>query len=125
MLKTNHTARWLIATALGTLTIVPAYAQTADTTAVTDTAEQAGSSTPGSTQRERFDGSGPLGLAGEQIPVESRLLRVVCACHLTMAAPAHSRAADRAILRIGGGAGKELDPGIAAAMIALIERVDD
>jgi HD-GYP domain-containing protein (c-di-GMP phosphodiesterase class II) len=76
-------------------------------------------------QRERFDGSGPLGLSGEQIPVESRLLRAVCACHLTMAEPAHSRAADRAILRIGGGAGNELDPEIAAAMIALIERVDD
>jgi HD-GYP domain-containing protein (c-di-GMP phosphodiesterase class II) len=76
-------------------------------------------------QRERFDGSGPLGLAGDQIPVESRLLRVVCACHLTMAQPSRSRAADRAILRIGAGAGDELDPEIAAAMIAIIERVDD
>lgn len=76
-------------------------------------------------QRERYDGGGPLGLTGEAVPIESRLLRVVCACHLTLVEPSHSRAVDRAILRLGAGAGNELDPGVAAAMIAILERADD
>jgi iron complex outermembrane receptor protein len=56
MLKTRHTARLLIATALSTLAITPAYAQTAE-----DTAQEAGSSTPGSTARDRFDGTADAG----------------------------------------------------------------
>ncbi|OWK31284.1 TonB-dependent receptor [Sphingomonas dokdonensis] len=56
MLKTRHTARLLIATALGTVAITPAFAQT-----TVNTAEQAGSSTPGNTQRERFDGTADAG----------------------------------------------------------------
>ena len=36
---------------------------------------------------ERFDGGGPAGLAGEQIPIESRILRVACACDTALAAP--------------------------------------
>jgi len=52
MLKTHDTMRLLIATALSTFIIIPAYAQT-----MVDTAQEAGSSTPGSTERERFDGT--------------------------------------------------------------------
>lgn len=55
-LKTTNVSRWLLATALGTLAIAPAYAQT-----TADTAEQAGSSTPGSTTRDRFDGTADAG----------------------------------------------------------------
>ncbi len=38
--------------------------------------------------RERFDGEGPTGLAGERIPIESRIVRVACACDTALAAPA-------------------------------------
>lgn len=73
-------------------------------------------------QRELFDGSGPRGLAGEQIPIESRLLRAACLCHQSLAEPSHSRSVERAILRLGGAAGSELDPRIAAALIGILER---
>src|SRR5207247_8570873 len=37
---------------------------------------------------ERFDGGGPAGLAGERIPLESRIARVACACDAALnAAP--------------------------------------
>jgi len=73
-------------------------------------------------QRERYDGSGPRGLAGEQIPIESRLLRAACVCHTVLAEPSHGHGVDRAILRLAGGAGSELDPGVAATLIAILER---
>ena len=37
---------------------------------------------------ERFDGGGPQGLAGERIPIESRIVRVACAFDAVVAAAA-------------------------------------
>lgn len=76
-------------------------------------------------QRERFDGSGPQGLAGDQIPIESQLLRAACICHRTLAEPDRNRGIERANLRLGSGAGADLDPRVAAALIAILERAGD
>jgi HD-GYP domain-containing protein (c-di-GMP phosphodiesterase class II) len=73
--------------------------------------------------RERFDGAGPEGIAGDRIPIESRLMRAACVCQTALAgAPA-----DRPALRVGIEglslrAGGELDPGVVAALIAILER---
>ena len=42
--------------------------------------------------RERFDGGGPQGLAGERIPIESRIVRVACAFDAAVAAPGEGAA---------------------------------
>jgi iron complex outermembrane recepter protein len=55
MLNTRHTARLLIATALSTLAIAPAWAQTEDA------AQEAESSNPEPAHRERFDGTADAG----------------------------------------------------------------
>lgn len=73
-------------------------------------------------QREHFDGSGPQGLAGERIPIESRILRVACVCQTTLAAPGPGHSRDRAILCLGTGAGNEFDPQVVAALIAILKR---
>ncbi|MEK6328757.1 MAG: HD domain-containing phosphohydrolase [Actinomycetota bacterium] len=77
--------------------------------------------------RERFDGGGPTGLAGEQIPIESRIVRVACACDRALAAPApggasadeRRRSAVDALRKAGG---SELDPHVTAALAAMLER---
>jgi HD-GYP domain-containing protein (c-di-GMP phosphodiesterase class II) len=76
---------------------------------------------------ERFDGSGPAGLAGEQIPIESRIVRVACACATALAAPAPGGASPgerqrMAIRALRAAAGTELDPRVAAALVAMLER---
>ena len=78
---------------------------------------------------ERFDGSGPAGLAGEQIPIESRIVRVACVCAtaLAAAAPATGGASSderrqMAIRELRAAAGSELDPRVTAALVAMLER---
>jgi HD-GYP domain-containing protein (c-di-GMP phosphodiesterase class II) len=76
---------------------------------------------------ERFDGSGPAGLAGEQIPIESRIVRVACACATALAAPGPAGAspAERqrmAIRALRAAAASELDPRVTAALVAMLER---
>ncbi|MFL5870136.1 MAG: HD-GYP domain-containing protein [Solirubrobacterales bacterium] len=76
---------------------------------------------------ERFDGSGPAGLAGERIPIESRIVRVACACDTALAAPAPGGASPAERWRIAvhvlrAAAGSELDPRVTAALAAMLER---
>ncbi|MEK6273000.1 MAG: HD domain-containing phosphohydrolase [Actinomycetota bacterium] len=78
---------------------------------------------------ERFDGSGPAGVAGERIPIESRIVRVACACDTALAAPAPGPGGASpderrriAVHALRAAAGSELDPGVTAAMAAMLER---
>ena len=76
---------------------------------------------------ERFDGSGPAGLAGERIPIESRIVRVACACDTALAAPAPEGVSSderrqMAIQALRAAAGTELDPRVTAALAAMLER---
>jgi HD-GYP domain-containing protein (c-di-GMP phosphodiesterase class II) len=76
---------------------------------------------------ERFDGRGPAGLAGERIPLESRIVRVACACDAALMAPqaagstGEHRAGAFATLR--SAAGRELDPRIVDALTGMLDRV--
>jgi HD-GYP domain-containing protein (c-di-GMP phosphodiesterase class II) len=77
--------------------------------------------------RERFDGSGPAGLAGERIPIESRIVRVACACDTALAAPAPGSASQderrrMAVHALRTSAGTELDPGVTTALAAMLQR---
>ncbi|HEX6117066.1 MAG TPA: HD domain-containing phosphohydrolase [Solirubrobacterales bacterium] len=69
--------------------------------------------------RERFEGGGPRGLYGGAIPLESRILRAACAY-------AHELAVDsdppRALERLGGLAGTELDPATIGAIAFVLDR---
>jgi HD-GYP domain-containing protein (c-di-GMP phosphodiesterase class II) len=79
--------------------------------------------------RERFDGGGPQGLAGERIPIESRIVRVACAFDANVAARAkappgaspHARL-QAAVDELRRTAGAELDPRVIGALAALLER---
>ena len=68
---------------------------------------------------ERFDGSGPAGLAGEEIPLESRIINAACACAEVAggASPPLPEAAagviGRAMRALGG---KRLDPAVVEAL---------
>jgi HD-GYP domain-containing protein (c-di-GMP phosphodiesterase class II) len=72
--------------------------------------------------RENFDGSGPDGLAGEQIPIVSRIIRGACACHTLLGAAERSGQADLSSVRssvigeLQGMAGRELDPRVVGAL---------
>ena len=78
---------------------------------------------------ERFDGSGPAGLAGERIPIESRIVRVACAFDANVAARAkappgaspHARR-QAAVDELRRTAGTELDARVVEALSALLER---
>ena len=76
--------------------------------------------------RERFDGAGPGGLAGEGIPLASRIIRVACAYGTLLAEqhaaerPDEARHAALAWLRDAGGA--ELDPALVEALARVIQR---
>ena len=75
--------------------------------------------------RESFDGSGPEGLAGEAIPIESRLMRATCTFHAAVAEPAPGSDAPphvRGAARIKAQAGGELDPDVVQALVAVVER---
>lgn len=78
---------------------------------------------------ERFDGSGPAGLAGERIPIESRIVRVACACDTALAAPSPTPGAispdgrrRMAVHALRAAAGTELDPQVTEALAAILER---
>jgi HD-GYP domain-containing protein (c-di-GMP phosphodiesterase class II) len=75
--------------------------------------------------RASFDGSGPIRLAGEDIPLESRIIRVACACEETLAAPGAGSAAElqrRAIDRLRDAAAGDLDPRVVDALAGILER---
>jgi HD-GYP domain-containing protein (c-di-GMP phosphodiesterase class II) len=78
---------------------------------------------------ERFDGGGPCGMAAGAIPPESRVIHAACVCEALVTAPvdpawgagsADRRARAAAGLRALGGT--ELDPAVAGALAAVLER---
>jgi hypothetical protein len=71
---------------------------------------------------ERFDGSGyPDGLAGEQIPLDARIIAVADAYDAMTSDRSYRPALshDKAICRIEHGAGSQFDPACARAFVAL------
>jgi HD-GYP domain-containing protein (c-di-GMP phosphodiesterase class II) len=74
---------------------------------------------------ERFDGSGPGGLAGERIALPARVVRAACACDalLTMGSRSDPHDAHRAaIARLRKAAGRELDPRLVEVLGGIVER---
>jgi HD-GYP domain-containing protein (c-di-GMP phosphodiesterase class II) len=74
--------------------------------------------------RERYDGTGPEGLPGEAIPIESRIIRAACVCQTALAAPVGpgEQPRRRAVEQLDSRAGGQLDPRVVAALVKLIER---
>jgi HD-GYP domain-containing protein (c-di-GMP phosphodiesterase class II) len=75
--------------------------------------------------RERFDGHGPAGLAGERIPIESRIIRVACAHYASLAmqpAPDSPHPRGGAFAEVRKASGRELDPRVVEALAAILER---
>jgi HD-GYP domain-containing protein (c-di-GMP phosphodiesterase class II) len=75
--------------------------------------------------RERFDGEGAGGLAGEGIPLASRIIRVSCSYETLLrqqpaGAPDEARHAALAWLRAAGGV--ELDPALVEALARVVQR---
>jgi HD-GYP domain-containing protein (c-di-GMP phosphodiesterase class II) len=68
---------------------------------------------------ERFDGTGPAGIAGESIPLESRIINAACACAEVAggASPPLPEAPAAVIGRaMGALGGKRLDPTVVEAL---------
>ena len=74
--------------------------------------------------RERYDGAGPEGLAGDAIPIESRIIRAACVCQTALAEPVGpgQQPRSRAVEQLNARAGGQLDPQVVAALVTLIER---
>ena len=76
--------------------------------------------------RERFDGSGPEGIAGGRIPIESRLIRAACVvpdgAQRAAALPGEPSAPERATTELARQAAAELDPSVVAALTGVLER---
>ena len=74
--------------------------------------------------RERYDGAGPEGLAGEAIPIESRIIRAACVCQTAVEGPvgAGRQARGRAVEELNARAGGQLDPRVVMALVTVIER---
>ncbi len=70
---------------------------------------------------ERFDGSGPGGLAGTDIPLESRIIHAACRCDAALTRPGREGGAAE-LLR--GLAGSVLDPDAAEALAAILDRAE-
>ncbi len=64
------------------------------------------------TAGERFDGGGPLGMVGDEIPLEARIIRVACACDIVARHPAGpgSGAGGCDDRRASGGGGRRARP---------------
>jgi len=72
---------------------------------------------------ERFDGSGPGGLAGADIPLESRIIHAACRCDAALAAPASVSGREAAAAgQLRGLAGSVLDPDAAEALAVILDR---
>jgi HD-GYP domain-containing protein (c-di-GMP phosphodiesterase class II) len=72
---------------------------------------------------ERYDGGGPDGLAGETIPLQSRISRGARACYAALTA--QSRGAEpqpSPIEALRGASGRELDPLVVDALGAILSR---
>jgi HD-GYP domain-containing protein (c-di-GMP phosphodiesterase class II) len=78
---------------------------------------------------ERFDGSGPAGLARGEIPIESRIARVACVFDTAIAEPTGDRKPqtpaerrDAALDVLRGEAGAQLDAAVVDALAAVLAR---
>jgi HD-GYP domain-containing protein (c-di-GMP phosphodiesterase class II) len=71
--------------------------------------------------RERWDGRGGR-LAGEEIPLASRIIRAACACDVALKAAAPWGRRHAAAVTLRAAAGDELDPLVASALAEVIER---
>jgi HD-GYP domain-containing protein (c-di-GMP phosphodiesterase class II) len=74
---------------------------------------------------ERFDGGGPDRLAGESIPLASRIIRVACAYETLLGdQPASSPAEARrgALASLGAAGGAELDPALVEVLARVVQR---
>jgi HD-GYP domain-containing protein (c-di-GMP phosphodiesterase class II) len=72
---------------------------------------------------ERLDGRGyPDGLAGETIPLESRILHCADALEAVTSPRVYrpGMAIERALAELERGAGSQFDPDVAAALVALV-----
>src|ERR687887_552217 len=69
---------------------------------------------------ERFEGGGPGGLSGEDIPLEARIIRVACECDGALATPLPPGWTEGptavAIERLCGAPGSEVDPRVLDAL---------
>jgi HD-GYP domain-containing protein (c-di-GMP phosphodiesterase class II) len=72
--------------------------------------------------RERYDGTGPERIAGEAIPLESRLMRAASACQTALSRAGGGEPVRAAIKDLANRAGGELDPRVAASLITILER---
>ena len=72
--------------------------------------------------RDSFDGTGPDCLAGDQIPIVSRIIRAACDCHTLLSAAERGDRTETAevkasvILSLRERAGTELDPEVVDAL---------
>ena len=72
--------------------------------------------------RENFDGSGPDRLAGDAIPIVSRIVRGACVCHTLLGAAERAGKTDQAsvkaavIIDLRAMSGRELDPDVVGAL---------
>jgi HD-GYP domain-containing protein (c-di-GMP phosphodiesterase class II) len=71
--------------------------------------------------REHYDGGGPESLAGDEIPLESRLIRAACVCQTALvSAPAGAPPLRAAVETLTGRAGGELDPRVVAGLTTIL-----
>ena len=68
--------------------------------------------------RERYDGAGPDGLRGSEIPTEARIIRTACAADLLL----ERSGAEATLQALRTAEGTELDPVVSDAVIAVLER---
>jgi HD-GYP domain len=77
---------------------------------------------------ESFDGTGPQGLRGEEIPLGARIARAACECDLLLADPQGPRdpakRRDAAVDRLRRRLGRELDPSVAVALISVLRAAE-
>jgi HD-GYP domain-containing protein (c-di-GMP phosphodiesterase class II) len=68
--------------------------------------------------RERYDGAGPEGLRGSEIPMEARIIRTACAGDLLL----DRSGAEATAQALRAADGSELDPVVSDAVITVLER---
>ena len=71
--------------------------------------------------RERYDGDGPESLAGDEIPLASRIIRVACAVDLMLGPSGF----EPTVAALRGAAATELDPRVVDAAAELLMRTVD
>jgi HD-GYP domain-containing protein (c-di-GMP phosphodiesterase class II) len=68
--------------------------------------------------RERYDGAGPDGLRGSEIPIEARIIRTACAADLLL----ERTGPEATVEALQAAAATELDPLVSDAVVAVLTR---